>query len=451
MIKNKINQILNEINSTLELIKSKQETIKKLQSINLEKLNKNYLKFQERNEELDKTENSIKLLMENKFFKYINHLDFLNENNIYSNKGFKLIKDLGCITKEITSEQETPYIKKVISPDKKNITFFYNEESISNILEYSFYSLKQNIPIIPINITIHYKTNNDSFYEPFFRFFNRNNSSSFINKFPFTPKQISKIIFDFDEEINDKNCLCKLYSAVYNFDQDNSLIVKIDNNYKLSAFNISKKTEETIVPLKFYYSEDNIEYKDILFENGYDDIISLKNPSSFYLKVVSDNNLIKNKDDKILANTEFHSSEISNEFGIYSPPTKINNINKITIKFPVSSYNKIKKDTNGFENINLTDYLTEINGVYILNSECIEYVSTITEKITNLKYLDDISVIENDKNYFKIYVDNVNRKIYCPNFFSNYGFFINFQYLTDAEKIDNSYFTPILFSVSLKG
>lgn len=451
MIKNKINQILIEINSTLELIKNKQESIKKLQSINLEKVNKNYLKFQERNSELDKTESSIKLLMENKFFKYIKHIDFLNEENIYSSKGFELIKELGCIIKEKANKQENPYIKKVISSNKKNLTFFYNEDAISNILEYSFYSLKKNIPIIPSNITIHYKTNSDSFYEPFFRFFNRNNSTSFINKFPFTPKQISKIIFEFDEEINDKNCLCKLYSSVYNLDSENSLILKIDNEHKLSAFNVSKKTEETIVPLKFSYSEDNIEYKDILFENGYDGIISLKNPSSFYLKVVSDNESIKTKDEKVLANTELHSSEITNEFGVYSPPAKINNINKITVKFPISSYNKIKKDITGISNIQLTDFLTEVNGVYILKSECIEYISNITEKITNLKYLDDISVLENDKDYFKIYVDTINRKIYCPNFFNNYNFFINFQYLTDAERIDNSYFTPILFSVSLKG
>lgn len=452
MFKSKIDKILKDINSIYIDIQNKKKSISDLEKINLEKSNRNYRKYLERINQLDKTENSIKMLMENKYFKYIQHIDFLDDKYIESLDGFELNKNLGCIIRKKENMVEVPYINKIISSNKKQIIYSYSKDGIiSNMLEYSFYNLKNGIPIIPTSIKVKYKDEEDNFFEPYFRFYNRNNTTSFINSFPFIPKQISQITFDFDEEINTNNCFCKLYSINYSVNDENKILLKFNNVNNIKTFNISKKTEESIVQFKFYYSENNMDFKELKFENQQDDIVSLDKSSAFYLKIVPDNKQIKLKEETAVKTVELFSKDLDSNFGVYKLPSSISNLKTIKIIFPLSSYNLIKSDMEKIGSINIDDYLQKDNsGLYCIKSDFIQYISSVNEEVNNLKYIDDISILKENKKFFNVYVNSNEKKIYFPNFI-NYNFFIETQFSTVLEKIDETYYTPFLFSISLKG
>ena len=79
MNKSNIDVMLKEINNLLIQIQEKKNKIKELKQINSQKSSLNYNKYIERITELDNTEQSIKMLMENKYFKYIKHIDFTDD------------------------------------------------------------------------------------------------------------------------------------------------------------------------------------------------------------------------------------------------------------------------------------------------------------------------------------------------------------------------------------
>lgn len=454
MNKSNIDVMLKEINNLLIQIQEKKNKIKELKQINSQKSSLNYNKYIERITELDNTEQSIKMLMENKYFKYIKHIDFTDDLYVKQLNGFQLNKDLGCIIKSEENKYEISYTNRIISPDQKKVTYIYADGSeISNILDYSFYSLKKGIPLIPTSIRISYNDNEDLFYEPHFRFYNRNNKTSFINSFPFQPKQISKIIFDFDEEININNCYCKLFSATYSILEDNYILIEIENENKLNSFNISLKTEDSVINFKYFFSEDNINFEEFSFEEGPETILRLKNNSNFFIKIVADNENVNIKEETTIKKTELYSNEIKDNFGIYSIPLNITSeINSIRITFPISSYKILKEKMSKLSEVNIDDYiLEETSGLYVLKNEFIDYINSIDEKINNLKYIDDISILETDKKYFNFYVDSKKMKIYTSSFMDEINFFIEMQYPSVSNHIDKMFYTPYLFSISLKG
>lgn len=454
MNKSSIDVMLKEINNLLIQIQEKKNKIKELKQINSQKSSLNYNKYIERITELDNTEQSIKMLMENKYFKYIKHIDFTDDLYIKQLNGFQLNKDLGCIIKSEENKYEISYINRIISSDQKKVTYIYADGSeISNILDYSFYSLKNGIPLTPTSIRISYNDNEDLFYEPHFRFYNRNNKTSFINSFPFQPKQISKIIFDFDEEINLNNCYCKLFSATYSILEDNYILIEIENENKLNSFNISLKTEDSVINFKYFFSEDNINFEEFSFEDGPETILKLKNNSNFFIKIVADNENVNIKEETTINKTELYSSEIKDNFGIYSIPLNITSeISSIKITFPISAYKILKEKMSTLSGVNIDDYiLKESSGLYVLKNEFIDYINSIDEKINNLKYIDDISILETDKKYFNFYVDNKKMKIYTASFMDEINFFVEIQYPSVSNHIDKMFYTPYLFSISLKG
>lgn len=454
MNKSNIDVMLKEINNLLIQIQEKKNKIKELKQINSQKSSLNYNKYIERITELDNTEQSIKMLMENKYFKYIKHIDFTDDLYVKQLNGFQLNKDLGCIIKSEENKYEISYTNRIISPDQKKVTYIYADGSeISNILDYSFYSLKKGIPLIPTSIRISYNDNEDLFYEPHFRFYNRNNKTSFINSFPFQPKQISKIIFDFDEEININNCYCKLFSATYSILEDNYILIEIENENKLNSFNISLKTEDSVINFKYFFSEDNINFEEFSFEEGPETILRLKNNSNFFIKIVADNENVNIKEETTIKKTELYSNEIKDNFGIYSIPLNITSeVSSIRITFPISSYKILKEKMSKLSEVNIDDYiLEETSGLYVLKNEFIDYINSIDEKINNLKYIDDISILETDKKYFNFYVDSKKMKIYTSSFMDEINFFIEMQYPSVSNHIDKMFYTPYLFSISLKG
>lgn len=454
MIKSSINALLKEINNIVIEIQQKKQSIKELKEINSKKQSMNYNKYTSRLKELDKTEQSIKSLMENKYFKYIKHIDFTSVSDVNELKGFYLNKDLGCILKTEDSKQSVYYVNRIFSTDQKKITYIYDTNpEISNLLEYSFYSKDLGIPLIPSSIKVTYKDNEDNFYEPHFRFYNRNNTTSFINSFPFQPKRISKLVFEFDEKVNINNAKCNLYSIVYSMLEENYILLEISNPNMISNFTFGRRTEESIVPLLYYYSEDNINFKEIIFDNKEESLISLENNSNFFIKIVSDDENINVIEDSSIKTTELYSGDLENSFGVYSiPPNITTSLNNLKITFPLSTYNKLKEEMSKLNDVNIEDFITsDSNGIYTLNSDFIDYIVSNDEKINKLKYIDDISILETDSKYFTVYVDTKNMKIHFSSFMKEYNFFLEIQYQSISEQIDKTYYTPYLFSISLKG
>ena len=124
MNKSNIDVMLKEINNLLIRIQEKKNKIKELKQINSQKSSLNYNKYIERITELDNTEQSIKMLMENKYFKYIKHIDFTDDLYVKQLNGFQLNKDLGCIIKSEENKYEISYINRIISPDQKKLLIF---------------------------------------------------------------------------------------------------------------------------------------------------------------------------------------------------------------------------------------------------------------------------------------------------------------------------------------
>ena len=442
---------LQSINDLIVKIKDVNISISNLLKENENKKNRNYEEYNKRVSLFDKKISSIKLLSDNKSFKFISHLDFIDDRNISDVKEFERINDLGCITKKVINKQEVRYFKKILDINKKKITYTFNNPIVTNAISYSFYSSETGLPIVPTSIDVVYKDNTDNLFEPHFRFYNRNNSTSFENYFLYEPKKISKIVFSFDTEVNSNNDLCKLYTIKYSMDNDNHLLLNIENKYNLSGFNIFKRTNEIVVPLIFEYSEDNVNFYPIEFKGNEGNIV-LKKSGNFSIKISSNNDAIELKDSYELGSSELYSADIKSSFGKYKiKEDAIGSLNDVEITFPLSTYKKIKEDISKLNSINIKDLFEDVDGIYKLKNSFIKYVSETNSSIDNLKYIDDISAIETTLEYFNFYIDTINKNIYSSAFIDNYPFFISFNFKKSIEQISKDYYTPIIFEFSLKG
>lgn len=451
MYKDKIDIELQSINDLIVKIKEINVSIEKLLKENQSKKNRNYEEYNKRVALLDKKISSIKLLSDNKNFKFISHLDFIDDRNIGELKEFERVNDLGCLTKTVVNKQEIRYLKKILDTSKKKITYVFDEPIVSNAITYSFYSEETGLPITPSSVEIVYKDNIDNLFEPHFRFYNRNNTTSFENFFLYEPKKISKVIFTFDKEINSNNDLCKLYSIQYSMEEDNYVLLNIENTYNAPEFNIFKRTSEINVPLVFEYSEDNINFNPIEFK-GNDGNIILEKSGNFSIRISADNNNIELQDSYELGSSEIYSQDIKESFGkYYIKEESMQTLNDVTIILPISTYKKLKEDISKLNGVKIDDLVEELNGIYKVKSSFIRYVSEVTSDIENLKYIDDVIALETTLNYFNFYIDTINKKIYSSSFIDNYPFFLSFSFKKSVEQIEKHYYTPIIFEISLKG
>lgn len=451
MYKDKMNIELQSINDLIVKIKEKNISIEKLLKENESKKNRNYEEYNKRVALLDKKISSIKLLSDNKNFKFISHLDFIDDRNISELKEFERVNDLGCLTKSVVNKQDIRYSKKILDISKKKMTYFFNEPTVSNAINYSFYTLETGLPITPTSVEVVYRDNIDNLFEPHFRFYNRNNSTNFENFFLYEPKKISKVIFNFDKEINSNNDLCKLYTLQYSMEEDNYIILNIENTYNLSGMNIFKRVSDITVPLIFEYSEDNINFTPIEFKGNEGSII-LEKSGNFSIKIYADNEAIELKDTYELGSSELYSSDIKSSFGKYHiKEESVESLNDIEITLPLSTYKKIKEDISKLNDIKINDVIEESNGIYKIKNSYIKYITETSPEIDNLKYIDDIIAVETSLEYFNFYIDTVNKIVYTSSFIDNYPFFLSFNFKKSVEQISKHYYTPIIFEISLKG
>lgn len=449
MNKEVINRYLNSINKTIKNIALNKTKIELL----LEEINKKQIRNENQFDtvinEITEKENKIKSLMDNKYFKYIQFVDFINENNLLELNGFEINKN-GALVEKPIKRTANYFLEKQVNSDKKEIIYSFNSEIIYNELEYLFYNSK-GVPIIPENIFIYYDDFEESFYESFFRFYNRFVSNSFLNNFLFTPKNIKKIRFIFNDTINSENDLCILYTNEYKSEgNSNYTLLSFSNYNSINSFNIYKNSQENI-PLKFYYSENNIDFEEIKFNNN-ESVFSLSNSSNFIIKIKSDYENFKVNEVSISDNVSLDlSSLISNDQTKTSYKLNLDGkIEDVDVIIPFSSYILFEEKLKN-ANVNISDFIIEKDNLYFLDKKYIFLIKEENENVKKMKFYDDVGILSKNPSFCNIYVDVINNNVYIPFFLNDYKISFEINYETAKEQISSKYYTPMLFDLSIKG
>ena len=449
MNKDIINGYLKIINETVKNISLKKNEIDKLLYENNQKTIRNEKRYKEIIDEIGQKETKIKSMMDNKYYKYIQLVDFINENNIKELSGFEINKN-GALVETPEKRTLNSFYDKQVNSSNKEIIYYFNPEIIYNELEYCFYNIN-GVPITPEKIIIYYNEFEENFYESYFRYYNRYITNTFTNNFLFTPKNIKKIKFIFNDIVDSKNDLCLLYTNEYSSTDNNNYATLYFSNFNsLKNFNIYKNSNEKI-PFKISFSEDNIEYKDIVFTNN-EAVISLNNSESFTIRIQSDYENFEREEVTISSSSMLEVSgltkvdQTNSSFYLNIDGT----INDCDIIFPFSSYKILKDEFDKLE-LDIRDYITEKENLYYLNKQFIIFFKESNEEIKKLKFYDDISILSKDKTFFNIYINLTNNILYIPAFLNNFNSSLSIIYETAKEQIDAKYYTPMLFDISVKG
>lgn len=447
MYKNDILNLIKNINEKQREITIAKTTYNNLLLEKENKKNRNYNRFKERYENIDNEEKRLKKLFDNKFFKYIKLYDFLDEQEIYENKNFEINSEIGCLNMNPKTIITVNYSDKVHSIDKKSISYKFNNKQIINAMEYSFYSSETNLPLVPSRIILKYDNHIDNFSESYFRYFNHNNTNSFISSFIFEPKIIKEIVFYFNEEVMFNNAYAKFKSIQYK--NENELTFFVNNNYELNFLNIYKKSNELFRKFNFSFSEDNEKFKNIEFNNN-EGLISLENNGDFVLKITVPEEKIKQQDKIEIKSATIDFKSLETSPGVYNIPTDDISIESIKITFPISSSAKLKEKLTEL-GLNETDFFSA--GAFLtLNKNYIKNITEISkDELESLKLYDDESVLKTNNKAFDFYFDKENKVIYTSSFLSKYNFYLTYQYKEKQESISEDFYTPMLFEFSIKG
>lgn len=443
-----IQSYTNDFNKLQQEIENLNFEIKKLLLQKADKEERNKNQFQKRLLEIKKIEENVKAKMDNKYFKFIKHYDFLDakEKNI-TLYNMEINEELGCLTRRVNTEQEISPDEVHFSNDKKTLRYLFKNSDISNAIYYSFYVAGNGLPIVPKHIYIRYKEHVDNLYEPYFRYYNRNNKKSFVTTVLFEPKKINEVIFEFEQPINRENASCKLLSR--NYSDNNKVDILIENPYKVKTFNITKKSSE-VIPFIFQYTEDGFNFKDIVFSKELEGIIPLEKSGMFTLRILSDNDKLIAKKEKTIEFGEKFSEEIHSGFGIYQLPLgeKIS-FETLEIIFATSSVEKMKQDLGTNKNL-IEKFLNEKEQIHHLSKNFLK-TNSENKRNENLKYIDNINILQSDNNLASFFFDKNTNTLHAPSFFDKYPFFIKYQHQKENEDFSQNYFTNILFEFSLKG
>ena len=443
-----IKHLIEEINKNKRKISDLKFNVTNLENEVEGKKLRNQSKFEERFESLDMQEKEIKAMFDNKYFKFIKLYDFLDDKEILENIDFEVNEELGCLTKRPKNIIAINNINKELGLDKKSISFKLREKVVINAMEYSFYSKRTNLPLVPKSIYIKYSKYADNFFENYFRYFNSNNKNSFISRYIFEPKLIKEVIFNFDEDVTFENAYLKLFSIKYR--DNNSLKILVENYKNLSNFKINKISNEALKSFNFYYSEDNSNYQEIKFEKD-NALIKLNKKSDFIIKIESNSEIVKQKQTVSIKEQIISSTDSTSDKGVFELDNDNINIESIKITFPTSSATKLKTIFEKYQK-NINDCFDDFAGVMQLKQERLKNVSeAFKDEISRLKFLDDDSLIKNNLNSFCFYFDKEKNALFTPAFLNDFKFFINYQYQETEQTIEDDYYTPILFEFSLKG
>jgi hypothetical protein len=443
------NLYFKKLSKELEEISALKKEINQFETTISEKKARNENAYNSLMADLVIKENSIKTLMENKHFSFIKYLDLIDDRDIKSISGMELHDSLGFLTVEKTNRTAIEEESKVQSSDKLSIYFTFNDSNYSNEIEYSFKN-ENGLPNVPSSIKIEHDDYTSSFFEPNFRYYNRNRADIFTNTYYFHPKKISKVIFEFDEPPVLSSGYCKLYACEYDTSEGSNVVFDIVNEKKLNSFNLYKTTDEDYVPLLFSYSEDNITYNDITF-SGREAVILLVGNGDFTIKVKPDYSNIYQKEEtevvsEIIPRSSMTRSKGITTFSLEGTPKDFD------IIFSYSAYNLLKSKLEQLSSeIKIDDLIQIEDSVYKVKKNFIITTDKITDKEKKLMYFDDVAILAEDISYFTFTLDKNNNALYYPEFMEEFTFYGEIKIEQIKEKIDDSLITPYIFDLSLKG
>lgn len=448
MNQQRINNTLDKLNKLFNDIYQLKNEIEEYKNSNTLKRKRNEEQFNKVYSDLLNKENQIKALMENKHFSFIEHVDFINNDHISQLTGFNIENKNGCLVKNIDEKTTNEHIDKIYNNTFTEITYEFQEGIISNELEYSFYNSSSGLPILPSEIKINYGEYEEDFYEPNFRYFNRYITNTFVNNFLFNAKKIKKIKFKFLEPINVSNDKCVLYTNKYNT-EDTYANLFFSNPKQISIFNFSKRSDESVIPLIFEFSEDNTNFTKIEFNSFNEGIIQLKNKENFYVRITSDYNNFIVKEEKIVNEQTYKKSDITSDNIKYS--INVNGaITNANVIFPYSTYKALLEEFKNIE-LDINDFIEKKHDVYYINNSFIKYVKEPNADIDKLKFFDDISILKEDEKFFNFYFNTSDNSIYFSPFLNKYELYFKINYETLKEQIPKELYTPFVFDVSVKG
>lgn len=436
----------NEINSILSQIKEKEEKIKYLQTLVKNKEITNNSIFANILKDLNQKEIDVQKYMGNKLYKNINFIDFLSEDELVEKDGITVFEKAGMLLSETTSRNELLILNKKISGDKKQIEFVFPEDEFSNEIEFSFYN-KLNIPISPTGIYFIVETEEEVLNEPSYRYYNRNEINTFINNFYFYPRKVSKILITFDEEINTNNYTFKLLKNNFNTNENSFAKVKVDLGKNIRNINVFLNSEDDFVPIKYYYSTNNLEYEELNLENK-KAIVDVNKSETLFLQFKFDYSNVKQKEKKQLISAMEESVKIKKSTISYP----LNNQLKIKLnKIIFSSLNrKLLAEKMEYYKIDILNFVEENEGVYSLKPEFLIEIKETTKTQQNLLYEDDITILKLKPEKMNFYFNTITNEIITPAFIDEFDFFIDYSYEENLEFLDPSLLTPYIFDVSIK-
>lgn len=415
----------------------------------LDKQKRNDNTYQENLKIITKKEEKIKLLSNNKYSTYNYFIDFLDDRDIKNKKGFDVHVKTGTLLKDVSTSTKTfvPYSISS-SSDFKTYKFKFNGNLVSNELEYSFYSF-DSTPLIPSRIEVKYLDNIENFYEPNFRFYNRNNSIDFVNVFPFTAKKIEEVSFYFEQQVDLKKSNVYLKNKSYSTKENDYLILDIPNPKKLKYLSLFKNSDESIVPLSFKYSENGIEFKDIAFDEYKVGMIELNDGVDFIIKISSNYDKIIKKSKTYRTSKRIKSAGIKIDSVSYKTGI-METVVDYSVMFSQTEYRKLEKEFVG-NNLSIKDFIEEKDGIYYIKSNFCKKLGGNTTLNENLIFYDDFSILSKEESLFNIYLDPYKNFLYTSAFMDQYDFYFSITTEQIEEFADDKFYTPMLFDLSIKG
>lgn len=429
-IKSEISQIVSEIATKKELLNT---------SFN-ERMNYSIMK-----------EERIKTLMDNRHFKFMKIIDFLLKKDVSESQGFEVNEDSGFAISEIVKKPEINLFKKSINPsNSKEIIFEFDNSKYSNLISFSFKN-KYGLPVTPKNIKVEYNGRIEDFFEPNFRYYNRNAKNIYVNNFYFYPKKILRIYAEFDTEFDFSTSSVSLYSCSFNIDSNNFLDLNVENTHDIKTFNIFKNTDETNVPLKFELTEDNSTYHPITFKNQ-EAAITLQNHSNFKIRVIKDYENVQVKEfTEVKKQSISHSSmAVVDNVATFDTEGKIKNYD---IVFTQSAYKKLREALGTIfgDNNKISEFISDTDKIFKLKKEYVSLINETNDYINNMIYFDDVEGLKEDPKMFNFYINERTRKLYFSNFFKDYNFFLELENEIVVENIGPELLTPYVFDIQIKG
>lgn len=385
-------------------------------------------------------------------------VSFLNQDNVLSNQGFFIDTENGILYSNPSSKTAVTIKDYVISNDKKTIKFNFKDYEIINFLYFEFYKKNgdsqnlNNVKIIGESIEQINGSYNVEITDSFIKNFDDNyKTDDFSKAILINPKKIKSISFQFDEEVNVNNYKVNFFTLEFDYSSKKEIILKIPNKYSTGSFKFNKTAYEKIIGLNYSYSYDGLEFKEIDFNKKIKNEIYKTNESNIVSDEIKtfDNFFIK------ITNGEFKNSinvqKIQQEkeryfvdFAIKTEHTISEDIIDDSIYFIIPDAIKTAIDKNGA----IPEAFIKTPSGYMINNYFLKIVDQITDD--NKQYVTSMTYEDLELKYkkFMIYYCKKNKTFYFPGYIEN--IYIQYNYFVEVVSVDNKFFTPIIFDITIK-